>query len=224
MLVAPCTRSAGVQAAAHRQSPIRRGSSCASEVMWRGYRVAWIYKGKRDDVTVMSTAPDWVTLTPDEAVVWQGRPTLHAYLGQIFPGVILLAFGVAIAGVSSGGGEIAGIELGQAGVLIGGILLAVGLFGILRPLLTWWSIVYLITTEEVYKKHGLVSRTVTNVRLDQIQNTSFRQSVLGRLLSYGSVHIDTAGSGGTEVVFESVPKPQTVVGILTEQLDAVPTR
>ena len=112
----------------------------------------------------------------------------------------------------------------MAGVLIGGLLALMGLLGIGRSLLAWWAIVYLITSEEVYKKHGLISRTVTNVRLDQIQNTTFEQSVLGRLLSFGSVYIDTAGSGSTEVVLERVPRPQTVVSILTQQLDSVRTQ
>lgn len=169
----------------------------------------------------MAEAPDWVTLTEGEEVVWRGRPTIQAYLGEILPGVVFLVVGIAVATVASTGGEIAGVELGTVGLAIGVILVAFGALGILRGLLAWWAITYLVTSEEVYKKRGLVSRTVTNVRLDQIQNTTFKQTVLGRVLSFGSVHIDTAGTGQTEIVFERVPNPQAVVGVLTRQLDAL---
>lgn len=84
----------------------------------------------------------------------------------------------------------------------------------------WRAVRYLVTTEELYRKRGLVSRDVKNLRLGQVQNTGFTQSAVQRLLGYGTVTVSTAGSGGTELAFANVPDPERVNGVVTEQLDA----
>ena len=101
------------------------------------------------------------------------------------------------------------------------IPVAIGISFITRAYLSHWSVYYILTTEEVYKKTGLLSRSVINIRLDRIQNTSFTQSFIERIMKYGTIEIDTAGTGGTELVLYAVPKPEEVNGQLTEQLDAI---
>lgn len=167
----------------------------------------------------MADQPDWVTLTEGESVVWQGRPIIYPYLGGVLTGLVIILLGIGVWLVVQG--VILNFSLPSfiPGGIIVGILVVLGIWVALKPVLDWWSIRYLITTQEVYKKQGLVSRTVKNIALDKVQNTSFTQSVMGRLFSYGNVHIDTAGSGGTEMVFDSVGDPESVVGHITRHID-----
>lgn len=172
------------------------------------------------ETTAMTNVPNWVTLTEGEEVIWQGRPTLYSYTGRLLLPAVVIAIGLLLWGIESrtfaAGTPIAeSLPVG----LIGGILVLLGLAGVARVLLDWWTVRYLLTTDEVYRKEGLVSRQVRNLRLDQIQNTSFQQTVLGRLLSYGDVSIETAGSHTTEITFAHVPQPEAVVGHITEALD-----
>lgn len=167
-----------------------------------------------------SDHPDWLTLTDDEQVVWEGRPSPYPYLGGLLGPVGLVALGIAVAIVAAGVVSV-GVPIPEAvpGVAIGGALVALGVALALGRIISWWLTRYVVTTEEVYHKRGVVSRSVTNTRLDQIQNTRFTQSATGRLFSYGDVYVDTAGGGGTEIVFRHVEEPQRVVGRITEELD-----
>lgn len=168
----------------------------------------------------MTDTPDWVTLTDDEEVLWHDRPAIHPYLLGELGSLILVGIGAVLA--LAGLGLVAlpgGFTLPEMVLLGGGgLLVAIGTVGIVGGILNWWSLRYLVTTEEVYKKRGIVSRSVTNLSLEHVRKTNFNQSVLGRFFSYGHVRISTAGTGGTEIVFRYVSDPDAVVEMITERL------
>ena len=77
----------------------------------------------------------------------------------------------------------------------------------------------MITTEEVYRKEGLISQDILKIRHDRIQNTTCSQSALERLFSLGDITIYTAGSDDLEILLTNVSQPQDVNGILTKAFD-----
>ncbi len=153
---------------------------------------------------------DWLHLTDGEEVRWSGRPALVTILPELLAGVVLVAIGVTVIALFSGM---------SAAVVIGLLVVLSGLAIAGLAYLRWWRLMYVITTQEIYVKEGLVSRDVTQIRLDRVQNTTYNQSVLQRLLSIGTVVLYTAGSGTMDVEMEDVPRPERVVGILTGLLD-----
>lgn len=161
------------------------------------------------------SVPEWVTLGEDERVVWSGTPTLFLSAGSLLGGLL-----VAVAGVLLYAFVPADVEFRWVALL----LIPAGLALMAYAYVRHQSTRYVVTTNEVYRKEGLLSREVTSLRLDRVQNTSYEQSALERLLSYGDVRVDTAGTGGTEITFESVSNPQEISGLLTEQLDRVARR
>lgn len=60
-----------------------------------------------------------------------------------------------------------------------------------------------------------------NIRIERVQNTSYRQSFPPLLLGVGSIQINTAGTSGTDLILTDVLNPEHVNGLITEQLDAV---
>lgn len=171
-------------------------------------------------VITMSARPDWVTLAEGESVLWESRPAIHPYLFGATKALSVSAAGVGLWLVSAGVIEVgAPVPSGTVIVTLAGALVVLGVALAGNALLKWSSVRYLVTTEEVYAKEGLLSRTVTNLRVGRIQNTAFSQSVVGRVLSYGDVRIHTAGSGDAEMVFEYAPDPETVVARITERVD-----
>jgi Bacterial PH domain len=51
-----------------------------------------------------------------------------------------------------------------------------------------WPVTYIvITSERVLIIGGLLTRTVTSISLDEVQGLTFRRTVLGRILGYGSL-------------------------------------
>lgn len=156
--------------------------------------------------------PTWVTLTAEEQLVWSDHPSLRSVWGSIVVGLIVIGLGI-------GGLFLGGIVqlIAIAPIGIGLLMIGVTYFGNR-------SIQYVLTSEEVYKKTGIFSRNVVNIRLDRIQNTSYTQSLPERLLGFGSIQIDTAGTGGTDISLTDVPNPEHVNGLITEQLDALSTQ
>ena len=155
-------------------------------------------------------APEWIHLTDDEQLLWTGHPSLRPVAPFLVFGVLLILAGIALTTVAPP--DLWFVPL---------VSVPVGLAIVARWYLARWAIKYAITSEEVYKKTGIISRDVTQLRLDRVQNTNFSQSLAERLLSYGDIRIDTAGTGATELVFEDIHRPEEVNGILTRQLDEV---
>ncbi|MFC4540528.1 PH domain-containing protein [Halosolutus amylolyticus] len=158
-----------------------------------------------------STTADWLHLSDDEAIVWERRPHPIAMGSGLPIGIGLAVLGVLLAGW----GAIAGIDL----LTLAGILVAfAGTALVLARYVVWTNTRYVITSDELYKKRGVVSRDVTQFRLDRVQNTSLQQPPLGRLLGYGDLTVYTAGSGEPELTFERVPNPDRAASHLNEQL------
>ena len=159
-----------------------------------------------------SSTPGWLHLSDDEEVVWESRP--HPIeIGVEFPiGIGLLIGGFLLVGGGGSNGLTGPVTL--LGILIGfigGALVAI-------RYLIWANTRYVITSKELYKKRGVITRDVTQFRLDRIQNTSLQQGVPGRLLGYGDLTIYTAGSGDPELTFERTPRPERANSVLNDAL------
>jgi len=162
------------------------------------------------------STPDWFHISEDEDIVWESRP--H----PITMGVrLLVGIGLALAGLLVAGWSV--IDGPSLLTLLGFGLLVVGVAVAFGRYLVWTNIRYVITSSELYKKRGVISRDVTQFRLERVQNTSLSQSGLGRLLGYGDLTVYTAGSGDPELTFERVPNPEVASSRLSDQLEAVAT-
>ncbi len=78
---------------------------------------------------------------------------------------------------------------------------------------------YVVTTQGVYAKKGILSRDVNRIDFEKIQNIAYSQGALGSSLGYGSVEISTAGSGGVEMKFRTIPDPQPVQELISGRLE-----
>jgi uncharacterized membrane protein YdbT with pleckstrin-like domain len=84
--------------------------------------------------------------------------------------------------------------------------LAVGGFWAIVVWVQWASVSFTLTDQRVILQAGVFSRATKVIALDRVQDVSTRQSLLGRLLSYGRVEIDAAGMSGAELL-DHVPAP-----------------
>jgi len=65
---------------------------------------------------------------------------------------------------------------------------------------------YIITDHRVVKQEGVISVSSFDAPLDKINNVFYEQTVLGRILNYGKVGLETASEQGT-TIFEFIPHP-----------------
>jgi uncharacterized membrane protein YdbT with pleckstrin-like domain len=132
--------------------------------------------------------PEWLSLDPGEDVVWMGRPAFETLYGTILSGLLLT-------------------------VVVIGVLILLGVpFAYLRIQNTD----YVVTTESLYVKSGIVSTNIETVDLDRIQNTEYNRSFWGKQFDYGSISVSTAGSSGAEISFDGIPDAPAVRDRITE--------
>ncbi|REA06414.1 hypothetical protein DEQ92_02380 [Haloferax sp. Atlit-6N] len=77
---------------------------------------------------------------------------------------------------------------------------------------------YVVTSDALYRKSGVLSRSVQRIEFDKVQDTSYSQTFLGAQFGYGSVNISTAGGSGIEMSFQNVAEPQSLQSLINERI------
>ena len=85
------------------------------------------------------------------------------------------------------------------------VIYMVGIFFTLRFYVDRLVNEYGITNQRVVAKSGLVSRNIEEMSLNSIESINVKQSILGRILNYGSISI--TGRGNALIVFKDVDSP-----------------
>lgn len=136
-------------------------------------------------------------LSPGESIVTQFRPHWQALLVPIVAGVI--AVGALTATF------IFAIRDWRWLVVLG--IVAVWLLVSVRPVADWWTTQYVLTSERVVRRAGVFSREGVEIPLEVINNVSFSQGFLERLVKSGDLLIESAGETG-QSRFTDIPDPE----------------
>lgn len=75
----------------------------------------------------------------------------------------------------------------------------------LSPLIAYWTSEFAVTNKRVIMKVGLVARRVLELNLHKIESVNVDQSLLGRILGYGTITV--IGTGGTRETFDRIANP-----------------
>jgi uncharacterized membrane protein YdbT with pleckstrin-like domain len=68
-----------------------------------------------------------------------------------------------------------------------------------------WLSEFVITNRRIIIKRGFIARTTFEMNLSKIESVNVDQSVMGRILNYGSITI--IGTGGTRETFHNIAGP-----------------
>ena len=122
-------------------------------------------------------------LHPGEEVVFEGHPSWRALLAFYAIGLgVALAAAVVLWLISGTGLGILAFVVVLAGVLV---------VGFVRRVAT----VYMISTQRLWIRRGILSKHVQQTRIDRVQNVNTEQRFIERILRVGTVDFDTAGDG-----------------------------
>ena len=137
-------------------------------------------------------------LHPGEQIVFEGHPSWRSVLLFYVAGVALVAVAAAIGALASGTGF---------AILGGGVVLALVLLtGFVKRMATR----YVITTERLHIRRGILSKATQETRIQRVQNVNTDQSFFERILQVGTVDFDTAGTDDSEFRFVGVGNPEEV--------------
>jgi uncharacterized membrane protein YdbT with pleckstrin-like domain len=85
-----------------------------------------------------------------------------------------------------------------------GTVLIVGLILVFEMIKIYVS-EFAITNKRVISKLGLIRRDVEEMNLKSIESVNLKQSIIGRILNYGSIII--SGRGSSQVTFKDIDDP-----------------
>lgn len=103
------------------------------------------------------------------------------------------------------------------GVSLFGALLAVFAFG--RCLYDRHVRRYMLYPGFAKYEEGLIKRASTKIAYMNIVNYDVKQSVIGRLLNYGTLELSSAGSDGSEIEMHNILAPRLVEVVLEGKMD-----
>jgi uncharacterized membrane protein YdbT with pleckstrin-like domain len=153
-------------------------------------------------------------LSEDEEVILDLRP--HWWT-LVVPALVTLLVTVAV-GVAW--------ALTPAGSLQASLRLAVGLAGllvlallVLGRVLRWLTTHFVLTTERLIFRSGVVAKFGREIPLERINDVTFTQSLFERLIGIGDLLIESAGEHG-QSTFSDIRDPEAVQLQIYRQMEA----
>jgi uncharacterized membrane protein YdbT with pleckstrin-like domain len=131
------------------------------------------------------------TLLPDEKIMFYTRP--HRVIFSSF--FLWIIVGFAILGYSHD----------ATLTLFGYLMLLAAVYTGISAYFTYISSEYGITDKRVLMKIGFIRRNSLEIFFQKIESIHVEQTILGRVLDYGSVTI--TGTGGSNDTFNYIPDP-----------------
>src|SRR2546422_3767449 len=84
--------------------------------------------------------------------------------------------------------------------------------------LRWRTIEYVLTTDRLIVRRGIISKSGLEIPLDRVNDISFHQSIFERMVGSGDLMIESAGERGQEPL-TNIPKPNLVQNEIYRQME-----
>jgi uncharacterized membrane protein YdbT with pleckstrin-like domain len=138
-------------------------------------------------------------LHPGEQIVFEGHPSWRGVLSFYLKGLaIALVVGAIVFFAASN-------ALGI--VVFAAIMGLVVLAGLVKRMATR----YVISTERLNIRTGILAKHVQQTSIDRVQNVNTEQTFFDRILRVGAVDFDTAGTDDSDFTFRGVSDPAGIV-------------
>ena len=144
-------------------------------------------------------------LTEGESVIREFRPHWRLLIVP-FSWTLLFAAGVILTWIYPP--DDSTFDWVVTGV-IGVLFLRLGLY----PFITWWFTHYVLTNERLIRRSGILSRKGKEIPLENINDMSFSQTILERVLRSGDLLIESAGEQG-QSRFTDIPQPEAFQSLI----------
>ena len=147
-------------------------------------------------------------LNVDEEVVLDVHPHWLFFAEPALTGAGLLILTIILA--TTVGGGVTGFML---------ILVAAALIWGLWRLLTWRTTHFVITSDRLIYRSGIVAKRGIQIPIERVNNVNFKQGILERIVGAGDLLVESAGQDGQQR-FTDVRHPDQIQNIIHAQMDA----
>ena len=140
-------------------------------------------------------------LVEGEELVIDSRPHWIALVGPGFVALITVVAWILIPGRVHGTPHRAVLWI----VTVAAVVVLAWYPG--RELVRWLTSHFVVTSDRVIHRAGLIAKTSMEIPLEKINDVRFHQGILERMVGAGDLTIESAGEHGTNV-FSHIPKPE----------------
>jgi uncharacterized membrane protein YdbT with pleckstrin-like domain len=134
------------------------------------------------------------------------------------PGIALLVLSVS----KQSGGTGSQFSIGSQFTMIGGAaLLVLAIVILARGILMRSAVQMAVTNKRVIARVGVFTRRTVDLLLSRVESVGVQESVMGRMLGYGTVVL--RGTGGTPESFDTIASPLEFRTQVQQQIDGMQT-
>ena len=151
-------------------------------------------------------------LITGEAVTYRARLHWLHFVKPTLIGLTIIALSAFLFYIANLGNVLSG----QATFLTGIAVLLIAALPVLAAALTWHSAEFAVTNKRVILKTGFIESKTAEMFLNKIESVGVDQSIVGRILDYGTIVI--RGTGGSLEPFHRVSAPLRFRRQIQEQI------
>jgi membrane protein YdbS with pleckstrin-like domain len=172
---------------------------------------------RRSLLSMLLPTPDQIVrsyLTTDESIILIDQPSTNAFIVEaskelILIGVVVL---ITIAWVGAGGSSTV--------AAIGFIVLDLLLIYLIIKRMQFWYTRYVLTDFRVIRSWGILKRQMAWIPWAKVTDISMTQSLLGRLLGYATVRIESANEDSGFKEIKDLRQPHRFHRVIGEMVEA----
>ena len=167
----------------------------------------------------------------EERTLWSGAPSLLLLLGKFFRLCVMCALAFCLWRFqeqieSFVGRHVDGVTEVLADhrqafdkyvPLAAGTIAGIACLAFVIAVLRLKSLRYSLTTQRITVERGLIAKHVDDVDLRLIDETSFRQGIVQRLMGIGTVHVKSADENITNLLIRGIRSPRRVRELIRAQ-------
>ncbi len=154
-------------------------------------------------------------LADHEKIVFELRPHWIAVVPSALWTVVL---GVALFLAYQAAEAIVDGDPGTAKSIAGGAVTIAWILLALVPFLRWFFTLFVLTSDRLITRSGVIAKHSREIPLERINDVTFNQSVLDRILGAGDLLVESAGERG-QTRIANVRKPEQVQLMIYKQTE-----
>ena len=144
-------------------------------------------------------------LHPDEDVIVESRPHWIQLFGVSFLAIVVLV------------GFVNGFVAWKSaptwfGIALGCVVLVVGV-RLLASIIRWRSAMFVVTSQRIILRSGVLHRVGREIPIGRIEDVTYHQGFLDRLIGSGLLVIESGGDLGVQEV-RDIRRPEKVQGLI----------
>jgi uncharacterized membrane protein YdbT with pleckstrin-like domain len=147
---------------------------------------------------VLDLRPHWIEVLP--SALWSAALLAALFLGY-----------AAVDAVMETNPE-------PAKAVVGGAALIAWVFLALIPFLRWRYTMFVLTTDRLITRYGIIAKNSKEIPLERINDVAFSQSIMERLVGAGDLLVESAGERG-QTRIENIRKPDQVQLMIYKEIE-----